>query len=236
MYRGKKIIVLIPAAGYGRRMGESVNKQLIEIYQKPVIFYSINQFQKNSMVDEIILIVKKEEIAYFENEVKEKFHFDKITKVIEGGLERQESVYKGLLAIEDFKSIVLIHDGARPFITSKIIKDNIVVTSLHGSAVTAVRAKDTVKLVSDGCAIDTPDRSKLYLAQTPQSFHYDIIRQAHEKANKDKFCGTDDSSLVERNGIGVQIIEGDYRNIKITTPEDIKIAKAIWREDEIDGI
>lgn len=232
MYRDKKVYAIVPAAGSGKRMGEGINKQLLELQNKPVIVHTLEKFEHNAYVDFIILVVKAEEKDYFKKEIKDKYQFTKILKIIEGGSERQESVYKGLKAIEDLESLVLIHDGARPFVTEQILTENIKEAYAYGRAVTAVKVKDTVKIVKEGKVLETPPRQWLYLAQTPQSFEYPIIMEAHKQADRDGYMGTDDSSLVERLGLDVKIVEGDYHNIKITTPEDLIVALQIVKEGE----
>lgn len=232
MYRDKKVYAIVPAAGSGKRMGQGINKQLLELQNKPVIVHTLEKFEHNAYVDFIILVVKAEEKDYFKREIKDKYQFAKILKIIEGGSERQESVYKGLKAIEDLESLVLIHDGARPFVTEQILVENIKEAYAYGRAVTAVKVKDTVKIVKEGKALETPPRQWLYLAQTPQSFEYPIIMEAHKQADRDGYIGTDDSSLVERLGLDVKIVEGDYHNIKITTPEDLIVALQIVKEGE----
>lgn len=232
MYRDKKVYAIVPAAGSGKRMGEGINKQLLELQNKPVIVHTLEKFEHNAYIDFIILVVKAEEKDYFNLEIKDKYQFTKILKIIEGGSERQESVYKGLKAIEDLESLVLIHDGARPFVTEQILVENIKEAYAYGRAVTAVKVKDTVKIVKEGKALETPPRQWLYLAQTPQSFQYPIIMEAHKQADRDGYMGTDDSSLVERLGLDVKVVEGDYHNIKITTPEDLIVALQIVKEGE----
>jgi len=152
--------------------------------------------------------------------------------VLEGGKERQNSVANGLAAVGEDTDIVLIHDGVRPFVTEEMIADSIAAAQEYGGAVIGVPAKDTIKVCSaDGLAVETPDRSTLWQIQTPQTFQRNLIVNAYEKADKDGFLGTDDASVAEFAGHQVKVVMGSYRNIKITTKEDLVIAEAFLKEE-----
>jgi 2-C-methyl-D-erythritol 4-phosphate cytidylyltransferase len=222
------VIVLVPAAGAGSRMGAAVNKQYLPLADRPVLAHTLNLFDGHPAVDRIHLISPETEIAYCRREVVERYAFVKVRSIIAGGAERQDSVRNGLLqcgaAADD---IVLIHDGARPFFPPVLIP-RVVATALRvGACVVGVPVKDTIKEVEDSLVLGTPDRHRLWQAQTPQAFRFALIRDAHEWAVRDGFRGTDDASLVEHLGHPVAMLEGSYRNIKITTPEDLILARAI---------
>jgi 2-C-methyl-D-erythritol 4-phosphate cytidylyltransferase len=221
------VIVLIPAAGTGSRMGAAVNKQYLTLADRPILAHTLNLFDNHPAVDSIHLISPETEIAYCRREVVERYAFAKVRSIIAGGAERQDSVRNGLLkcgaAAED---IVLIHDGARPFFPPAMIPRVVATTLSIGACVVGVPVKDTIKEVEDSLVLGTPDRQRLWQAQTPQAFRFALIRDAHEQAVREGFRGTDDASLVERLGQPVAMFEGNYRNIKITTPEDLILARA----------
>lgn len=225
----KKSIVIIPAAGIGSRMECDINKQYILLQNKPLLVHTIEKFEKCEFIDGIILVLKDDEIEYCKENIVNRYGFKKVLKIINGGQERQDSVYNGIKAIEECE-IVLVHDGARPFIKDKIIEDSINGAIKYDACVVGVPLKDTVKVVdNDNNIMNTPDRSTLWAVQTPQSFKYKVIKKAYDKAYEDNISGTDDSVLVENLGIKVKMIMGDYNNIKITTKEDLNFAEAILK-------
>lgn len=220
---------LIPAAGMGKRMGASMNKQYLQLGGKPIVARTLQVFQDSPLISGIILVIPEDEIPYCRREVVEKFQLTKVLDVVPGGSERQHSVLNGLHALQGHATpddIILIHDGVRPFIDEPILQQSINLASSGVGALVAVQTKDTIKVVRDDVVISTPERSTLWQAQTPQSFRYEQIMQAHRQAAQDNFVGTDDCSLFERSGDPVKIITGSYRNIKITTPEDLVLAEA----------
>ena len=224
-----KSIALIPAAGMGKRMGASINKQYLQLNGMPIVARTISVFEQSPLIDAIYLVIPAEEIPYCQKHVVEAFGFRKIAAIVPGGRERQNSVMNALKAMREHVSddnVVLIHDGVRPLITENVLHESIKTASLHDGGVVAVPVKDTIKSVRDGIVYDTPQRESLWQAQTPQSFRFGTIYSAHLSAEADGFDGTDDASLVERTGGEVHIIRGDYRNIKITTPEDLILAEA----------
>jgi 2-C-methyl-D-erythritol 4-phosphate cytidylyltransferase len=177
-------------------------------------------------------VLAKEEIDYVKTEIINKYNLTKVTGFVEGGRERQESVYNGLRAIENC-NVVAIHDGARPFISDYLIEKGIVYAEKYGACACGVKPKDTIKIVdSNGFSIDTPNRDSLISVQTPQCFDYDVILQCHKKAATENFKATDDTMIVERYGHKVYLYEGDYKNIKITTPEDILLGEEILKHVE----
>ena len=225
-----KITAIVLAAGSGSRMKSKTKKQFMEIKGKPVIWYSLFEFEK-SRVDEIILVTGKENIDYCKKEIVEKYNLKKIKNVVAGGSERYESVYNGLKEVTG--NIVLIHDGARPLINNEIIERSIKGTIKSDACVVGVPVKDTIKRANkEGYIIDTPNRSELWITQTPQSFKTDLVKMAYKKMKEELEKGnttlniTDDAMVVEEFTTNqVRFVQGDYKNIKVTTPEDIDIAE-----------
>jgi len=221
-----QVCAVIAAGGQGKRMNSNVSKQFLTIKGHPILYYTLNKFEKMKILNEIILVVPPADVKYTEEQIIRKYGFKK-TRIVEGGKERQDSVYNGLKALPKDVDIVVIHDGVRPFIPVKIIENSIEAAAECDAVGVAVPVKDTIKVVDDKSIVKTtPDRKALWAIQTPQTFKYDVIMKAYEKAMEDGFYGTDDTVLVERMGLPVKIIEGSYENIKITTPEDIIFAEA----------
>lgn len=224
-----KSIALIPAAGMGKRMGASINKQYLQLDGMPIVAHTIAAFEQSPLIDAIYLVIPAEEIPFCREHVVEAYQFCKIAMIVPGGRERQYSVMNGLSAMREHVSdndVILIHDGVRPLITENVLRESIAAARSHDGALVAVPVKDTIKTVTDGIVTGTPDRTTLWQAQTPQTFRYGVIYAAHQAAESEQYLGTDDASLVERVGGRVQIIAGDYHNIKITTPEDLVLAEA----------
>lgn len=219
--------VVIVAAGSGKRMKIDFNKQYIKIREKEVIAHTIEVFYKNPNIHEIVVCIKKEEEKFFKEHIINKYQFDNI-KLAYGGAERQDSIHNGLKKVNKDCEIVLIHDGARPFIDNKVINESIEAAKEKGAVVVGVPVRDTIKVVSQETIEKTPNRSTLWAAQTPQTFDYNLIMKAYEEAYKTNYYGTDDSMLVENIGKSVTMIMGSYENIKITTPEDIDYAEHIF--------
>ncbi len=227
-YNGRYISVVLAASGMGKRMNSNINKQYLLLKEKPILAYTIEKFDNNEYIDEIVVVAREEEKEYCIREVVKKYDFRKVTNVVGGGAERQDSVYKGLLAVNSLCSIVLIHDGVRPFIRNKDIFNSIDGVIKYNACVIGTPVKDTIKMVDmDKDIIDTPNRNNLWSVQTPQSFSYKLILKAYEEAIQKKLIATDDSMLVEKLGYKVKMIEGSYSNIKITTPEDLKFAELL---------
>jgi 2-C-methyl-D-erythritol 4-phosphate cytidylyltransferase len=224
---------VVPAAGMGKRMGASINKQYLRLAGKPIVARTLQVLQDSPCIDGVILVIPEDEIPYCRREVVERYQLSKVLAIVPGGAERQHSVLNGLTALRDYADnddIVLIHDGVRPFINETILQQSITLASSGVGALVAVQAKDTIKVVQDATVTATPERATLWQAQTPQSFRYAQILKAHLKAAQEKFLGTDDCSLLERYGETVKIIAGSYRNIKITTPEDLLLAGAFLKD------
>ncbi|MEN6357799.1 MAG: 2-C-methyl-D-erythritol 4-phosphate cytidylyltransferase [Armatimonadota bacterium] len=217
-----KACALIPAAGRGERFGRGINKVFAEIAGRPVLAHTLSVFDSCEAIGEIIIVTGKDEIEAV-GELVDRFGFSKVAHIVAGGKERQDSVYLGLEKVGS--EIVVIHDAARPMVTCDIIVRSIDEAKRSGACIAAVPVIDTIKsATSEHIVSDTIDRSNLYSIQTPQTFRTDLIRRAYEKAYADGFYATDDSTLVERLGEKVTIVQGSYDNIKITTPSDIELA------------
>lgn len=227
---GKKCVVIV-AAGQGKRMMSDINKQLIKLKGKPILFYTLNVFSKNPLIDEIILVVAKDEIETIKKEVIEKYNIHKVINIVSGGTTRQESVYNGLSCIKGCE-IVLIHDGARPFVDGRIISDGIKFARIYDACACGVIPKDTIKIRGkNGISTETLDRNSLFLVQTPQCFKYELIFDCHKRLQIETKIVTDDTMVVETYGKNVYLYEGSYTNIKITTPEDIAFAENIMEKN-----
>jgi len=225
---GKFTSAVIVAAGRGTRMNMDINKQYMEISGKQVLARTLQVIEDCEYVNEIVLVVNPLDIMYCKQSIIDIYGFEKVKTIVAGGNERQNSVYNGLLEVSKDCEILIIHDGARPFLEEKNIIDSITAALEFGSACTAVPVKDTIKSVdSENFVLETPDRKKLWAIQTPQTFKYSIIMEAHARAIREGYIGTDDAVLVERLGIPTKLVMGSYFNIKITTKEDIVLAEAI---------
>lgn len=229
----KKCSAVVLAAGSGTRMGGGTKKQYMLLGDKPIVYYPLNVFQE-SFIDEIVLVVSAGDVDYCRREIVERYGFQKVSHIIEGGRERYDSVAAGLRAADcDF---VFIHDGARPFPTQEMLDRLLQCVEKEGACVAGMPVKDTVKIAgADGCIASTPDRRCVWQVQTPQVFAYGLIRDAYEclMEKKDELTAqgvavTDDAMVVEHfAGHKVKLVEGSYGNIKITTREDIRIAEAL---------
>ena len=233
METGKKEVfaAVVLAAGRGKRMESSVHKQYLLLHEKPVLYYALKAFEE-SPVQEIVLVVGKGEIEYCQKEIVEKYGFQKISHIIEGGAERYHSVYCGLKAIKG-ADYVLIHDGARPFLDEEIIKRNIQAVREYQACVAGMPVKDTIKIADEKEYVQTtPDRSTVWMIQTPQVFSYDIVKGAYEMLMREQQISvTDDAMVVEQMlNHPIRLVYGSYENIKITTPEDMKTAEAFLED------
>ncbi len=227
-----KTVAIVLAAGSGSRMNSDVKKQFMDIDGKPLIYYSLDVFQ-NSFIDEIVLVTGKEDIDFCKNEVVKKYGFSKVKCIVEGGKERFNSVMHGLKMIKDC-DYVYVHDGARPLLDQEMLERLQYNAKEYGTAVAAVPSKDTVKIVdNENYVISTPSRNTVWNIQTPQVFRYSIISDAYERLDMrlqhisaDDLHITDDAMVVENFTTSkVKLVEGSYKNIKITTPEDVEVAK-----------
>ena len=222
------VVALVPAAGRGLRMGGSVPKQFLSIGGEPLIVQSLRILQAVPVVRQIILAVPSADIEYCQHEIVSRHRFNKVTKVVAGGAERQDSVRHALTQIPSDTDIVLIHDAVRPFVTHRMVEEVVAAAWKEGAAIIALPMRDTVKQVrTDGMIERTIDRTPLWLAQTPQAFRRDWIETAHRNAHAEGVRATDDASLVEWLGHSVAVVEGSGENIKVTRPEDLVIGEAI---------
>ncbi len=219
--------VIIPAAGHGKRMNMDISKQYIEINDKPILAYTIEVFQNCPVIDDIIVVVGEEELGYVEKYIKDQYRYDKIKSIVIGGAQRQDSVYKGLQVLNRSIDYVMVHDGARPFITNQEIINIYEETKKYKACVLGVKVKDTIKQVDENKnVIDTPDRNLLYHIQTPQCFRKNLLLEAYRKGLAAACKVTDDATLIEMfTDTQVKIVEGSYDNIKITTLEDLEFMR-----------
>ncbi len=222
----KKCGAVIVAAGNATRMG-GIDKVLAKLGGEPVIQRSVRAFQDCDAVAEIVIVTRPELIQQVMGLCG---GFGKVKAVVAGGADREESVYLGMNALSEDVKLVAIHDGARPLVTWQVIDRCIRAGNSYGAAAPAIPVKDTIKVVSGGVVSSTPDRSTLRAVQTPQVFDFDLLRGALKKAKLDGAKITDDCSAVENMGMSVKIVEGDERNIKITTPLDLKLAEMLLED------
>lgn len=233
----EKVAAIIVAGGSGKRMGMAIKKQYILLEEKEVLAHTIEAFNNCTFIDEIIVVVGEEEIEATRENIIRKYGYTKVKKVVAGGKERQDSVYNGLINTDDQSKYVMIHDGARPFITKETISKALEVVKQNKACVVAVPVKDTIKVVNNTSKEieHTPKRETLWSVQTPQCFEKDMLLSAYEFAHENNLAVTDDSMLVEAYGKKVYIVEGDYTNIKITTKDDLILGKAILEASKIEG-
>jgi len=231
----KSAIAIIVAAGKGSRMQESIPKQYLEIHNKPILYHTILKFYLNPLISKIIAVIPSNDDKYYINNIISSIYKSlnnkKILKKIEivkGGSTRQNSVFNALKKINNTQNIVLIHDGVRPFVKQIHITKCIQTAVKYKASILAIPASDTIKKAEQNEIFETLDRTNLWLAQTPQAFDYSLILNAHKNAQDKGFDATDDSMLVEKIGQRVHIVKGDNLNIKITTKEDLIIAKQLF--------
>jgi 2-C-methyl-D-erythritol 4-phosphate cytidylyltransferase len=225
--------VIVPAAGSGKRIRGDVPKQYILLAGLPLLAHTLLKFQNSANVDEIILVVRKDDLGLVRDNILADNNLTKVAKVVEGGAERQDSVACGLQEIYDNTKgddIVIVHDGARPFVDQKRINGSIYEAKKRGACVLGLRIRETLKRV-DGSGIirSTIPNKDLWIAQTPQAFKLSLIKEAFQLAKKEGFYGTDEASLVERLPHPISVIEGSFWNMKITYPEDFQLAEQILK-------
>ena len=248
-----KMIAIVLAAGAGKRMNSKVAKQYIELNEKPILWYALNTFSESKLVSDIVLVVGAGEEEYVQKEIVDKYGFDKVKLICQGGAERYLSVWNGLQAIMDAGFLVTdssngnnrnvyiaIHDGARPFVTEQILQDTLSAAKQYKSCVAAMPVKDTIKIADeDGFAAQTPKRDLVWAVQTPQVFEGLLIYNAYakliaelEELTKQGVAVTDDAMVVEyMTGEKVRLVKASYENIKITTPEDLILAQGILEKE-----
>ena len=225
------VTAIFPAAGQSRRMKDILksvtNKNFLELGDSAILIHTLQTFSQSDKIDNLIIAAASDEIETV-NEILSQVSDLKPYQVVKGGSERQYSIANALKYVPDDSEIILVHDAARPLISIKTIEEVVEAARIYGGAIAAVPEKNTIKVVdTDKFVVATPPRAHLVSVQTPQGFRREIIMKAYQQAADDNFLGTDDSSLVERLGIKVKIVLSEYRNIKVTTPEDILIAQAL---------
>lgn len=230
-----KTTAIVLAAGSGSRMNSDIKKQYMEIGGKPILYYSLRAFEQ-SIVDDIVIVVSRGDVEYVKKAIVEKYGFDKVRAVVEGGLARYHSVRLGLLAAADDTDYAFIHDAARPFIDRDIIMRALHAVKDYGACVVGMPAKDTTKIADqNGFVESTPNRDRVWTVQTPQVFSYNMILELYKRLDREEgdlmakgVNITDDAMVVEYySDQKIKLVEGSYNNIKITTPEDIPAAEAI---------
>jgi 2-C-methyl-D-erythritol 4-phosphate cytidylyltransferase len=227
-------VAVITAAGKGTRLKGNISKQFMHIYGKPILAHTINAFQNSSKIKEIYISVPGEYLELCQKKIIEKYSFNKVKTLVIGGGSRQESVYNALKEVPSSARIVTIHDGVRPLITSEeinlliniLIRENRKDSGVRGT-IMAAPVMETVKITDKDIIKRTIPRDTVWHAQTPQTFFYKDIMEAHKRAIADNFTGTDDSSLIERIGLKVYVVRGRHENIKITTPVDLFLAELV---------
>ncbi len=228
--RCKPCGAVIVAAGSAARM-EGIDKVMADLGGEPLILRTARAFQACSLIHEIIVVTRPDLILPIAELCRE-LGLDKVRAVVDGGKTRQESVNLGLGCLSRKAKLAAIQDGARPLVTVELIERVVRAANTYGAAAPAIPVKDTIKIAKGGLVVRTQDRSSLYAVQTPQVFDFDLIRGALAKAERDGVDGTDDCAAVERIGMSVKLVDGEERNFKITTPMDLRLARALWREEE----
>ena len=236
----KACTAIVLAAGQGKRMGGQVHKQFLELEGHPIVYYSIRTFQESPLIDRILLVTGEKEIDYVKQEIVGKYRFDKVNDVVAGGHERYASVWNGLKALreslteEEKDGYVFIHDGVRPFINEEILHRAFDAVETCHACVVGMPSKDTVKIAdADGFVSETPPRSLVWNVQTPQVFDFRLAYEAYAALEKSgRSDVTDDAMIVEVfTDTRVRLVEGSYENIKLTTPEDLKVAETFLHKN-----
>jgi 2-C-methyl-D-erythritol 4-phosphate cytidylyltransferase len=222
------VSAIIVAGGKGIRMGAAVRKQYLLLAGKPIFCHTLEAFDACSCIEEIYLVVPPDDLNTCAEKWVSSLILHKTIHLVAGGLERQDSVYRGIQAVSGQRcEIVVIHDAVRPFVSSRMIEDCVAETRISGACIVGMPVTETAKRVNVNQVEFTLDRNAIWMAQTPQAFDLNLIRTAHEKAGLDHFMGTDDAMLVERLGHKIRIIPGSRLNMKITSPEDLALAEGI---------
>ncbi|WP_075620309.1 2-C-methyl-D-erythritol 4-phosphate cytidylyltransferase [Paenisporosarcina indica] len=228
-------IVVLPAAGSGKRMNAGHNKLFLTLRDKPILIHTLEVFEKDENCTGIWLAVKPEEREIIQDMLKQ-YHITKVKGLPAGGEERQHSVYACIQAAGNESELILVHDAARPFIEPSVIAQLTNAAQKNGAAIAGVKVKDTMKRVHNNVIEETVDREQLWMIQTPQAFQTSILINAQKQAAQDDFLGTDESMLVERLGIAVHVVESTYDNVKMTTREDLLIGDAILQKRQQEGM
>ncbi len=223
-----RALAIVLAGGVGKRMGSATSKQFLLLDNRPIIAHTLQVFEECRPVDGVYLVVNQKDLSLIQEEILEQNRFSKILKIVIGGRLRQDSVRNGLEAVDEPCDVVIIHDAARPFVSPAFIEKSIFLMEMFDAIIPAMPVKDTIKVISkEGFVQRTLERDSLWQIQTPQTFKYDLILQAYREGMAKKFYGYDDASFIEYLGKRIKVIEGSPYNIKITTPEDLVIAKGI---------
>jgi len=225
-----KTSAIIPAAGSGKRLKSKTKKQYLKIQGKPLLFYTLQVFQKSKNIDEIVVVAPKNELTLTRKGIVEKFKFSKVKCVVEGGIERQDSVKNGFDSISADTDIVVIHDAARPLINIDLINKVVSSAGKNGSAITALQITDTLKMAAEGVVKNTFPRENFWRSQTPQAFNYNILNECYDRKLNEEAIFTDEAQMVEYAGFEVSLVEGWEYNIKITTNDDFKLAGFLLKE------
>lgn len=226
------VSAIIPVAGQGKRFGGQTPKQFLDIGGQSIIEITLQKFVSHDEINHGVVVVSENDMDFSENLFRRIRDFEKKFKVISGGKERQDSVYNGLESIPSNTDIVIVHDGVRPLVSSQLISKSINKAYKMGACVAALPVKDTIKRAENETVLETISRDDLWQVQTPQSFNYSILKEAHQKARENEFYSTDDSSLVEWHGHPVSIILGESNNIKITTNADLELSRLLYQKDK----
>lgn len=231
----KHCTAIVLSAGQGKRMNGSVQKQYMELNERPVLYYSLKVFERSPLIDDIILVVGSGQEEYVKNEIVERYGITKVRRIVLGGKERYDSVWQGLQAARNIEEegYIFIHDGARPFVDEEILKRGYETVLKYKACAAGMPSKDTVKLVDDETyAVSTPERKYVWAVQTPQIFEKSLIMQAYSRLMREEYIHvTDDAMAVEQTmKAPVKLFEGAYENIKITTPEDMEIAQVFLQK------
>lgn len=223
----KRCTAVVMAAGRGRRMGTKIQKQYLLLAGKPVLYYSLKVFQESRIIDDICLVTGSGDEEYCREQIVEKYGIEKVSRIICGGTERYHSVWNALSIIDD-AGYVFIHDGARPFVDEAMIERTYEAVQNCGACVVGMPVKDTIKIADDNQnVVETPERSRIWMIQTPQVFEMALVKEAYARLIDSKETAvTDDAMVVEKmSGHPIKIVQGAYENIKITTPEDLEIGE-----------
>lgn len=229
-----KTVTLVAAAGRGERMGSGTRKQFLDLAGRPILARTIAVFEECPEVDAVVLVVAPEDVEYCWEKMVQPYRFAKVTRVVAGGPDRSRSVWLGLQTLDPCTELVLVHDGVRPLVPPNLVAEVIGAARHHGAAVLAVPVKDTIKEAdAGGFVARTPERGQLWASQTPQVFEYGLLIRAYRRFLEQEGAGsTDDAMLVEALGHAVKLVPGAYRNIKITTGEDLAVARALLESEE----
>lgn len=221
----RDVAVVVPAGGVGRRLGGRTPKQFLRVGSTSILALTVGHFVRHPAIGDVIVAAPAEYLARTRRELATVRGGARV-QVVTGGAERQDSVALGIQTVPDGAAVIVVHDGVRPFVTRALIDRAIAAARAGGAAICALPISETVKRVRDGVVETTIDRSALWAVQTPQAFRAALLREAHEKARRDGFVGTDESMLIERLGHPVTVVPGLSENVKITTPEDLRRARA----------